>query len=526
MARRARTDIAPPSTPLPAALADGGPEQHVVVAQLADDLLGLRMDDVVEIIRLPPLVHMPLAPRSLLGLANLRGAVLPVVGLRRLLGLPDVPPSPASRVVVVDGGAPVGFLVDRIDSLVAVPTERIEHDRAGAGRLDPDLLDGVVKGHEGENSIKILAPERLLREEFSQFGAASARPRANLAPKSAAAAMQAEPVRQAALLSFDLGNQEYALPVERVREIIPVPQHVSEVAGQETAVLGVVTLRDRLLPLVSLHALLGLSEDDERPQRRKVVVLSMGDASVGVLADRAREILRVDQACIEPAPALLTRGGGEADIESICRLDSGRRLVAVLSPDRLFRSDVMRRVLSDAGANDARTIPDSAGSAMSEEQFVIFRLGGQEYGLPIGAVIEIARPPGVVTRLPKAPKFIDGVVNLRGQVLPVIDLCRRLDLEPQQSGGLRRILVLSVGGGPTGFLVDGVSEVLKIAAEAISPAPDVVVEQMRLIGRVANLDTVGRMILLIDPARLLDRIEADVLAKFERARTSESLQSP
>ena len=66
-------------------------------------------------------------------------------------------------------------------------------------------------------------------------------------------------------------------------------------------------------------------------------------------------------------------------------------------------------------------------------------------------------------------------------------------------------------------MVDGVSEVMKVPADAIRPAPEVSPEQMRLIGRVANLDAQGRMILLVDPAQLLDRVEADVLAKFDRA---------
>ena len=115
------------------------------------------------------------------------------------------------------------------------------------------------------------------------------------------------------------------------------------------AVLGVVTLRDRLLPLVSLRALLGMRPRPEAEQRGKVIVVAMGNSSVGVVADRTREILRIDPSVVDPAPALLTRGAGEAEIESICRLDGGKRLVAVLSPDRLFRSELVRRVLSEAG---------------------------------------------------------------------------------------------------------------------------------------------------------------------------------
>jgi purine-binding chemotaxis protein CheW len=154
---------------------------------------------------------------------------------------------------------------------------------------------------------------------------------------------------------------------------------------------------------------------------------------------------------------------------------------------------------------------------MADEQFIIFQLGDQEYGLPIAAVDEIARPPERITRLPKAPAFIEGVMNLRGTIVPIIDLRRRFELASKEPESTQRVLVLAVGDGKAGFMVDGVSEVMKIAADAIRPAPELSPEQMRLIGRVANLPVAGRIILLVDPMQLLDQIEADVLATLDQA---------
>jgi purine-binding chemotaxis protein CheW len=281
-------------------------------------------------------------------------------------------------------------------------------------------------------------------------------------------------------------------------------------------VLGVTTLQDRLLPIVSLRALLGLPVVGELQQRSKIVVVELGNGVVGVVVDATREILRIDPGIIDPAPALLTRGEGEAEISSICRVDNGRRLIALLSPDHLFRPDLVRRILSDQGiANEPQSQPET--SAMAQEQFIIFHLGEQDYGIPIASVAEIARPPEDITRLPKAPDFIDGVMNLRGSVVPVINLRRRFDLGATEHAASQRILILTVGGTTAGFLVDGVSEIMKAQIDAIQPAPEVSQEQMRLISRVINLEADGRLILLVDPTQLLDKIEADVLAKFERS---------
>ena len=387
------------------------------------------------------LAHMPLAPRSLLGLANLRGAVLPVVSLRRLLGLPDAPPDDAARIVVIAGHAAVGLAVDRVDAFVeiaAISLPTIARAPAVSTRISSTASSKAPKA-----PIRSRSSTRRRCCSARSSGSAPGPGQRRRQPMSRLLRAPGRGVAEAqrtALVSFDLGAQEYALPLDRVREIVQLPGAVAEIAGSETAVLGVVTLRGRLLPLVSLRALLGMPQQEERGANRKVIVVSIGNASVGVVADRTREILRIDPGLIDPAPALLTRGAGDAEIESICRLDGGTRLVGILSPDRLFRSDLVRRVLADAGNDNAET--QAAEQDMTDEQFIVFRLGAQDYGLPIAAVAGITKAPEQIARMPKAPAFIDGVMNLRGTVLPIMDLRRRFDLavgcgrrRPAHSGG-------------------------------------------------------------------------------------------
>jgi purine-binding chemotaxis protein CheW len=489
--------------------------KELLMFRLAGESFGLTLCAVAEIIRLPNLVHMPLVPPSLLGLANLRGMVLPVVSLRALLLLPGAEANELTRVIVMRGDAPVGFVVDRIDRLSALAADRIEKADSGAGSIDPALLDGVVKGGEGESPIKVLSPSRLLSGQFARLGIATTSV-ANAAPLAVSPSAGPPAGALVSLLSFDLSQQEYALPLDRVREIIPLPEHIAELPRPETSVLGVVTLRDRLLPLVSLRALLGLPADALSRRHGKVVVMSIGGGAIGLAVDTTREILRLDPDSVDPVPALLTRGEGDAEIVSICRLDHGRRLVALLSPDRLLRSDLVRRIIDDQAVGASGMHAEV--NAMADEQFIIFRLGRQDYGIPIAEVGEIARPPEHLTRLPKAPAFVDGVMNLRGSVVPVVDLRRRFDLGDAEQAGSPRILMLAIGGVTAGFLVDGVSEILKVTPDAICPAPELSLEQMRLISRVINLEGSGRLILLVDPAQLLDQVEADLLAKFSHSK--------
>jgi purine-binding chemotaxis protein CheW len=205
-------------------------------------------------------------------------------------------------------------------------------------------------------------------------------------------------------------------------------------------------------------------------------------------------------------PVLFRQDSGE--IEAICRLDQGRRLISILDPDRLFRSEAVRRTLitQEKGMADSPAVMRSAS-----ETFVIFRLGPTEYGLPSSSVEQVVAVPERLIAIPKAPGFIEGVINHRGTVLPVIDQRRRFAMTGTARS--RHIIVAALGAARAGLMVDAVTGVLKIPDEAVEPAPDLSVEQMALISRVANLGE--RMILLLDPAHLLARQEAAQIADLD-----------
>jgi purine-binding chemotaxis protein CheW len=105
--------------------------------------------------------------------------------------------------------------------------------------------------------------------------------------------------------------------------------------------------------------------------------------------------------------------------------------------------------------------------------------------------------------VPKAPAAVEGVINLRGTVLPVVDLRRRLGLETVARNDGQRIVVFLIHGVRTGFIVDAVAEVLKVPRTAIEPAPRLSAEQSTLLARMANLEKQKRMLQLIEPSHLL-----------------------
>jgi purine-binding chemotaxis protein CheW len=149
-------------------------------------------------------------------------------------------------------------------------------------------------------------------------------------------------------------------------------------------------------------------------------------------------------------------------------------------------------------------------------QLVGFYIGNEQFGVDILIVQEIIRKVPI-TAIPDSPDFIEGVINLRGNIIPVIDLRKRLNiLQAAERKKDPWVLVLNVAGRVTGFIVDSVSEVLKIPKTSIMPPPDIVVEGLKsqyILG-VCKIDK--GLLILLDFNRILLMEEIKRLKTMER----------
>ena len=107
---------------------------------------------------------------------------------------------------------------------------------------------------------------------------------------------------------------------------------------------------------------------------------------------------------------------------------------------------------------------------MSEQQYVIFQLGKETFGVDIAKVWEIINFQHI-TKVPQAAEFIEGIINLRGKVIPVLDLRKRFCLEAIEESKAMRIIVVEIKGNVMGIMVDGVSEVLRINSDIVEAPP-------------------------------------------------------
>jgi purine-binding chemotaxis protein CheW len=156
--------------------------------------------------------------------------------------------------------------------------------------------------------------------------------------------------------------------------------------------------------------------------------------------------------------------------------------------------------------------PEQATHTDELLQLVSFNLENEEYGMEILRVQEIIRMQGL-TRVPNSPPFVDGVINLRGKVIPVIGLRKRFGLAARPNDKHTRIVVTEIGGAIVGFVVDSVSEVLRIPASTIEAAPRLGSVNQEFVAGVAKLE--ARLLILLDVERIMSEEENSALSSTQ-----------
>lgn len=151
----------------------------------------------------------------------------------------------------------------------------------------------------------------------------------------------------------------------------------------------------------------------------------------------------------------------------------------------------------------------------NENQLVCFNLGKEEFGIDIMKVQEIIKVPEI-TKVPRTPDFVEGVINLRGNVLPVVDLRTRFDLEETERNESNRIIVVNIKGKTTGIIVDFVSEVLRLPKNSIEPPPPIISGiQAQFLRGVGKLKDGKRLVILLNLDKILKVTKEDEQTYFE-----------
>lgn len=482
---------------------DSFTERQLVTFLLGDDEFGADIMDVKEIIRVPDITKVPNAPVYVEGACNLRGNVLPIINGRICFNFDKKNFDENSRVLVVDvDGKATGVIVDKVSEVMRVRTSDIEQAPQIVKNINSDYLDGVVKLENGKRLIMYVDIVKALKLiNAGRIGTLNNNEEYNHSNNFSVGNNSTEGIQEEHLVSFILDKEEYAIDIMQVKEIIRVPE-IMKVPNCQDYIDGVVSIRNNLLPMVNLRTYFGLNRQDINDQMR-ILVVDMGSFTAGLIVDKVSEVLRVPVSNIQPPPKFST--GTAEQIKGIAKLNGGKRMILLIDPSKLISVDELSSLGELHEEKEMENIGDRVSAQIiDEEKIVVFKLGIEEYGIKIDNVQEINRLTEI-TKIPRSPYHIVGIVNLRGNIIPALDLRKFFSLEEKQITDSTRIIIVDVNDKKTGLIVDTVSEVINIEKRIIEPTPDILSNGVDsdYIEGVAKIDN-KRMIMLLDLCKVIN----------------------
>ena len=528
--RRAAPRISPPpsrrSPRWPTRSSSRMAERFLTFAHRRRSSTRCRRGQVAEVIRLPAVARVPQAPKGLLGLANLRGTVLPVASLRGLLGVPKRGPTQAhARAIVLDGAAPVALAVDAVEALVTVDADQIETRQAELAAKPGERLKGAF-AHDGWRGRRRQDP-RHRRADRRGVRAAGTRPPApvplaDLGGRETTADEAADDRQR--LVSFEVAGQEYAFPLDVVLEVLDAPETLAALPAQR----GAGARRDAISRHAAAAAVAarpaGLRagrarrpREGRRHQGRRRARRTAGRPHAHDLPGRCR----ADRE--DPAGARGPRRRRSQDLRDLPRRErapAGFPLVAgaavpggrhaAVEGGRQFRAGRPRRRPADRAAKNASSWCSGWATTSSACRS---RRSTRSRACP-------SRSRGCPRRRNSSKAWSTCAAKCcRSSTSAGASTCRALE----EQGGA------PPGRGQHRAPPRGPDRRLRSPRCCAAPPttssrrPNLTNEAVRLVQGVINLEKAGRIVLLLDPAELLTRAERGLLdafeAKAERARS-------
>ncbi len=449
---------------------------------------------------------VPLAPPFMLGLFNLRGMIVPVIDLRRLLEFPETGAAHARKVAIIEHGAHcIGLLFDRTGEVLnGKGVARVDFRPNGDGIKDV-VIDGVLKFDGGERLVQILDPHELLNLEKL--------PRAdNEASKENVKLSRG---KKLACVSFQTGHTTCAIDLRYVKEVKAVPElEQSLLAGGN--VIGTANLRGVILPVIDFRGFMG---DEAKftlgatiPKARRMLVIETKEGPVGLMVFSIDSILPYFEDEVLPfAKLALPRG----DLVNGCLLDKNNQIVMMLDPEKLLTEPSF---LTAAKSCQEVFPPDTAEHDAAEVEarsarrtFIKFTFD-KKFALDTSQVSEVINRPRDLLEPPFSLNFVEGILNLRGELITLFNP-RMLYGLPPVSGQDQKVLIFRHEAQKFGILVDSVDEIIITTQSRVAELKPLdqqstsksIAEDVSGCLQHKTVDGMHESILILDTTALVDR---------------------
>ncbi|HON57142.1 MAG TPA: chemotaxis protein CheW, partial [bacterium] len=249
-------------------------------------------------------------------------------------------------------------------------------------------------------------------------------------------------VNESQLVTFFLDKIEFSIDINKVKEIVRMPDIV-KIPNAPAFIEGIANLRGTVLPILNTRVRFGLKRGELTDQTR-ILVIDINGSLTGLIVDSVKEVLRIDNSLVEPAPPAVKDVNSEF-LKGVIKLNQGKRLILTIDVEKACMTQITKNAKSDVVKETAAAVSSQKRieEHIEEELLVTFKLENEEFAFSIDNVNEIIRVPEI-TMVPSAPRYVRGVISLRNEILPIVDLRTFLDIKMREYNDSTRIMVVDI----------------------------------------------------------------------------------
>jgi len=427
---------------------------------------------LIKIDRKPELTPVSYAPESILGLCSTEGQIIPVFDALHLLTKQnmDIEKAEVRSLILTHDDKLVSLMVEEVIGNIDIDefsVEYIDNSRDG--------IIGFMKYHD--SVVQILSLDFLINS-ISMVTLEKKEKKQNSSKSSKVEKVGHTYANQ--YLVFNMQDEKFAILIDKVREIIVASRQMISIANSPDEVLGLITLREDVIPVIDLR--IHFNKEAIDSEKNRILIVHTNGSLIGLLVDSIDDIIDIYDTQMEELSAKFR----DEKVSAIAKQDSN--LTTVLSNNYLstLTEQVQSYMQNDEKDNDKNI---SKRDYENYDEVVIFKLEDEEFAIDIDDILEIVRYEGF-TDVPITKEYILGMINLRGEVIPVVSLMTKLGLKEKrfEEGN---ILISRVKSSKVGFFVESVSDIVNIPLNVIKENSD----DKNIFSHTILLDKGERMIL-------------------------------
>ncbi|MBA3026037.1 MAG: chemotaxis protein CheW, partial [Sulfurimonas sp.] len=410
--------------------------QEILIIKNGVESYGISTENINQVSRVPALMPLPLRPYGVRGLCSVGGNIVTIIDMNLLLDMDEVEyNAQTSRLVSFNGDySSNALLVTEVYNTVEVNQDDTEY-------IDNNELIAIFKYKD--DLIQILSLDVLI----SKINRVAIKSKEIKNGKSEAKVVVEEDSKR--FLIFAMANEEFALNIDYLREIIMADIDLTEIIGSSEEVLGLINLRDELITILDLQTYYNFKHTLN--YKNRILIVSYNGNTIGLLVDSIIDIKNI-----------LVK-----NIEYMNDSFEDKKITGVIHDNKKLISFFDATVLNDLFTKNREFIDSKASIGNTDKssdtslEVVIFELGKREYAFRIENVAEIIDIVDA-TKLVYTDESIDGIVNIRGQIITIVSLFKKLNM-PRSVNANSKIIICNINNTKIGFIVDSVSDILNIS---------------------------------------------------------------